>query len=168
MDLATAADLAQVAGLVAILGGGIVALVQIRHARQQRADQAAIEMVHTLQTPELIDDMLRILRLHEPSAETIRNDAAVERAALHTIFAAELLGCMVFERVIRLEVLDRVCGGFVRGSWARLRPWVEEERARTGIVNLAEWFEWLDGQLRQHPEASKAVGAHVVYRSWRP
>jgi hypothetical protein len=75
---------------------------------------------------------------------------------------------MVFERVIRLDVLDRLLGGFVRALWSRLSPWIEDERARTGVPNLGEWFEWLVLQMQAHPEPSKSAGAARHYRDWRP
>lgn len=168
MDLATWANLAEVAGLVTILGGGAVALVQMRHWQQQRADQAAIEMLRSLQGPEVIDEMYVLLGYADLTPDQVRADPRLERAALHAVFIFETLGVMVFERTLRLEVLDRMFGGFIRSIWQKLKPWVEDERQRTGVQNHAEWTQWLAEQLVANPEASKAVGAHVAYRSWKP
>jgi hypothetical protein len=168
MDLATWADIAEVAGLVAILGGGGLALLQMRNAHRQRADQAAIEMVRSLQGPELIDEMYVFLDHPSLTPAQVRADPRLEQAAIHAIFVFETLGIMVYERTLRLAVLDRMLGGFIRSIWQRIQPWVEDERQRTGVVNHAEWTEWLVDQLMAHPEPSKKVGAYVAYRSWKP
>lgn len=168
MDLDTAANLAQIVGLATIVGGGGVALFQMRHAHRQRADQAAIEMVRSLQGPGVIDEIYPILDYPSLTAEQVNADAVLKRRALHSVFLIEILGIMVYERVLRLEVLDRMFGGFIRTVWQKLKPWVEDERRRTGVGNHAEWTEWLANQLANHPEASKPVGAHVAYRSWKP
>lgn len=168
MDLATAANLAQIVGLATIVGGGGVALVQMRQANRQRADQAAIEMVRSFQGPDVIDEMYKFLSFPSLTADQVRADPDLERAALHSVFVIETLGVMVFERVLPLHVLDRMMGGFIRTIWQRLKPWVDDERRRTGVVNHAEWTEWLADQLAAHPEPSKQVGAQVAYRSWKP
>lgn len=168
MDLGTAADLAQIVGLTTLVGGGGMALAQMRHAHRQRADQAAFEMLRSLQSPGVIDEIYPLLDYPPLTAEQVHADPVLKRRALHSVFVIENLGIMVYERVLRLAVLDRTFGGFIRAVWQRLKPWVEEERRRTGIVNYAEWTEWLANQLADHPEPSKQVGAHVAYRSWKP
>lgn len=168
MDLDTAANLAQLVGLAAIVGGGGVALFQMRQAQRQRADQAAIEMVRSLQGPGVIDEIYPLLDFPSLTADQVHADPVLARRAVHSVFLLEILGVMVYERVLRLEVLDRMFGGFIRTIWQKLKPWVEDERRRTGIVNHAEWTEWLADQLANHPEPSKPVGAHVAYRSWKP
>lgn len=168
MDLKTAANLAQLVGLVTIVGGGGAFLLQMRHANRQRADQAAIEMVRSLQGPGFIDEVYPLLDHATLTAEQVRADPALQRSALHAVLIFETLGVMVYERVLRLEVLDRMFGGFIRSIWQKLQPWVQDERRRTGIQNHAEWLEWLADQLAGHPEPSKKSGAHVAYRSWQP
>lgn len=168
MDLETAANLAQIFGLATIVGGGGLALFQMFYAQRQRADQAAIETVRSLQAPELIDELYFLLGYETLGIDQIRGDPKLQRAALHAVFLFDTLGVMVYERVVPLEVLDRMFGGFIRTIWQKLQPWVEAERTRTGVVNHAEWGQWLAEQLAAHPEPSKATGAHVAYRAWKP
>jgi hypothetical protein len=168
MDLSTAANWAQIISLVTIVGGGGFALFQIRQSNRLRADQAAIEMIRSLQGPEVIDEMYQFLNHANLTAAQIRSNPALERAALHSVFVLETLGVMVHERVLRLDVLDRMFGGFIRHVWAKIRPWAQEERRRTGVINHAEWVEWLVDQLTAHPDPSKPVGAYVAYRAWKP
>jgi hypothetical protein len=168
MDLATWANIAEVAGLLTLLGGGGVALVQMHNANRQRADQAAIEMVRSLQGPKVIDEMYVLLDHADLTPAQVRADPRLERAALHAVFVFETLGVMVYERTLRLHVLDRMMGGFIRAIWQKVKPWVEDERQRTGVINHGEWTQWLAEQLLAHPEPSKQTGAYVAYRSWQP
>jgi hypothetical protein len=96
--------------------------------------------------------------------ETIRNDPALLAAALAVDSACEMWGCMVFEGVVDHRVLDRMVGGWVRGTWMRLRVWVESEREETGNVNVGEWWQWLYELLEADPDPGKKLGAHVAYR----
>ncbi len=96
--------------------------------------------------------------------ETIRNDPALLAAALAIDSACEMWGCMVFEGVVDHRVLDRMVGGWVRGTWIRLRVWVESEREEARNVNVGEWWQWLYELLEVDPDPGKKLGAHVAYR----
>ena len=71
---------------------------------------------------------------------------------------------MVFERVVDHRLLDRMVGGAVRGTWRRLRRWVEAEREESRIPNVGEWWQWLYERLEADPDPGKARGAHIAYR----
>jgi hypothetical protein len=60
-------------------------------------------------------------------------------------------------------------GGWVRGSWRRLRRWVEDERKVNRSPNVGEWWQWLAELLERDPDPGKAAGAHVSYTGplWR-
>lgn len=58
----------------------------------------------------------------------------------------------------------RTVGGWVRGSWTRLRRWVEAERAESRNPNVGEWWQWLYERLEADPDPGKAQAAHVAYR----
>ena len=81
--------------------------------------------------------------------------------------ACEMWGSIVFEGVVDQHLLDRMVGGWVRGTWTRLRPWVEAERAEKQNPNVGEWWQWLYEQLQASPDPGKVQGAHVAYRGRR-
>ena len=88
-------------------------------------------------------------------------------AAMLVPFACEMLGSIVFEGVVELHTLDRMVGGWVRGSWVRLRRWVESERVEDRNANVGEWWQWLYEQLEADPASGKALGTHVANRCKR-
>jgi hypothetical protein len=61
-------------------------------------------------------------------------------------------------------MLDRMVGGWVRGTWSRLRPWVQAERIANQNPNVGEWWGWLNDRLQEDPDPGKAYGAYVAYR----
>jgi hypothetical protein len=165
MDLATVANVAtSVAVIVAVVFG----LTELRRGARDRRDRAAVEVVRSVQTQESFRAVGRILNLPDDAdPELIRSDPAMFEAAMLVYFACEMLGSIVFERVVELHTLDRMVGGWVRATWVRLRRWIESERKEDRNANVGEWWQWLYEQLEADPDPGKAVGTHVAYRDRR-
>ena len=162
MDLATAAN---VATTVAVVIGVVFGLAELRRAVRDRRDQSAIEVVRSVESPEIRRAVIRILTLPvDTDPEVIRSDPAIADAAMLVYWASEMFGSIVFEGVVDLHVLDRIDGGWLRACWLRLRRWVEADRITTGNVNTGEWWQWLYERLEEDPDPGKALGAHVAYR----
>jgi hypothetical protein len=82
----------------------------------------------------------------------------------------EGLGYSVYARIVPLQVVADLVGGTVRLAWRKLRPYIEEERRRTGSQKTFEWFQWLAVQLERYSPGKTDLqkGAHEVYRNWSP
>jgi hypothetical protein len=165
MDFVAVANLAtSVAVIVAVVFG----LAELRRATRDRRDRAAVEIVRSIQTQESFRAVGRIMNLPDDAdPELIRSDAATVDAAMLVYFACEMLGSMVFERVVDLHTLDRMVGGWVRATWVRLRRWIESERVEDRNPNVGEWWQWLYEQLEADPDPGKTMGTHVAYRGRR-
>lgn len=162
MDLSTISELVTT---LAVVLGIIFGLVQLHHAVRARRDHAAVDIVRTVQTQEVRRAVARILKLSDDTpAELIRSDSQLLEDALAIDSACEMWGCMVFENVVDHRMLDRMVGGWVRGTWRRLRGWVESERELNRNPNVGEWWQWLYERLEADPDPGKAKGAHVAYR----
>ena len=162
LELGTIIDIAT--GIAIILGIAF-AIVELRQSNRDRRDQAAFDVVRTVQTQEVRIAVQQVLSLpNDADPKTIRNDPAVLDAALAVDSACEMWGSMVYEGVVDQHMLDRMVGGWVRGSWSRLGRWVEAEREDTGNPNIGEWWQWLYERLESNPDPGKARGAHVSYR----
>jgi hypothetical protein len=165
MDLGTAAN---VATTLAVVIGVVFGLAQLRQAVRDRRDHAAVDIVRTVQTQEVRRAVGRILSLPDDvDPDVIRGDPALLDAALAVDSACEMWGSMVFEGVVDLHTLDRMVGGWVRGTWHRLRRWVESERANSRNPNVGEWWQWVYERLEVDPDPGKAQGAHIAYRGTR-
>lgn len=159
------ATLANVVTAIAVALGVPFALLQLHFANRARRDMAAVDIVRTVQTQEVCSAVERVMRLPDNAdPELIRNDPAMLAAALAVGSVCEMWGCIVYERVVDHRMLDRMVGGWVRGTWRRLNKWIAAERAEKQNVNFAEWWQWLYELLEGDPDPGKARGAHLAYR----
>jgi hypothetical protein len=165
VDAGTVFDLATTAAIVI---GVVFGLVEVRHAVRDRRDHAAVDIVRTVQTQEVRRAIEFVLRLPDDAdPQLVRDDPDMLDAALAVDSACEMWGSMVFEGVVDQHMLDRMVGGWVRGSWSRLGRWVQAERADKRAPNVGEWWQWLAERLEADPDLGKAQGAHVAYRGRR-
>ena len=150
---------------IAVVIGIIFGLIELRQATRNRRDLAAVDIVRTVQTQEVRQAVRKIFDLPlDADPQLIRNDPELLAAALAVDSACEMWGCMVFEGVVDHKLLDRMVGGWVRGTWARLRAWVESERVETQSVNVGEWWQWLYDLLEADPDPGKKLGAHIAFK----
>jgi hypothetical protein len=165
VELATALDFVVA---VAVVVGVVFGLIELRQVARERRDHAAVDIVRTVQTQEVRRAVGRILDLADDTdPAVIRADPVLLEAGLAVDSACEMWGSMVYEGVVDLHMLDRMVGGWVRGSWRRLRKWIEAERADKRSPNVGEWWQWLYEQLEADPDPGKKVAAHVAYRGKR-
>ena len=150
---------------IAVVIGIVFGLIELRQATRNRRDHAAVDIVRTVQTQEVRQAVRRIFDLPlDADPQLIRNDPELLAAALAVDSACEMWGCMVFEGVVDHQLLDRMVGGWVRGTWTRLHVWVEAERVETQSVNVGEWWQWLYELLEADPDPEKKPGAHIGYQ----
>ena len=162
MDLATALNLVTT---LAVVVGVVFGLAEVRQGLRNRRVQAAVDIVRTVQTQEVRRAVERVFKLPDDAdPAVVRGDPVMVEAGLAVDSACEMWGSMVYEGVVDLHMLDRMVGGWVRGTWSRLRRWVESERAENRNPNVGEWWEWLYDRLQADPDPGKAAGAHVAYR----
>lgn len=153
---------------VAVVIGIIFGLVELRQAMRNRRDVAAVDIVRTVQTQEVRQAVRQVFELPlDADPDQIRNDPELLAAALAVDSACEMWGCMVYEGVVDHRLLDRMVGGWVRGTWSRLRLWVESERVATQNVNVGEWWQWLYELLESDPDPGKKQGAHIAFKGKR-
>jgi hypothetical protein len=165
MDASTWLDLATT---LAVVVGVAFGVAEVRHAVRDRRDHAAVDIVRTVQTQDVRRAVERVLRLPEDAdPETIRGDPELLEAALAVDSACEMWGSMIFEGVVDQHMLDRMVGGWIRGTWLRLGRWIEAERTDKENPNIGEWWQWLYDRLQEDPDPGKAQGAHVAYRAKR-
>lgn len=165
MDLSAVADAVVAAAVVAGVAFGII---ELRHATRTRRDQAAVDIVRTVQTQEVRRAVERVLKLPDDvDPDIIRADRALLDAALAVDSACEMWGSMVFEGVVDQHMLDRMVGGWVRGTWRRLRRWIAAERIDNQNPNVAEWWQWLYERLEADPDPGKSQAAYIAYRGRR-
>ena len=168
MDLATIANVATALTLIAGVAFGLVEAQRSRRARQERAAFAAVQAILT---PEWMKSMIIVHNIPDGSTTSaIEGDAHVLAAVQAVGVILEGLGYSVYARIVPLHVVADLMGGTVRLAWRKVRPYVEEERRRSGSQKTFEWFQWLATQLDRHSpgKTNLQVGAYEAYRGWKP
>ena len=168
MDLST---IANVATALTVLTGVAFGLIEMRRARRDREERAAFAAVQALMTPEWMSSSMIVAAIPDgTSAAELEGNPRNLEAALKIATIMEGLGYSVFARIVPLSVADDLIGGMARIAWRRFRPFVEEERERTGTQKSWEWFQWLAEQLDRHgrSKTNLKVGAPTAYRDWKP
>jgi hypothetical protein len=168
LDLSTIANVATALTVLIAVAFGII---EMRRARREREERAAFAAVQAILTPEWMRSMLVIHNLpDDASAAMIERDDRVLDAASAVGIILEGLGYSVYARIVPLHVVGDLLGGTVRLAWRKLRPYIEEERRRSGSRKTFEWFEWLAKQVERHVpgKTSLQLGAAEAYDDWIP
>lgn len=149
MGLETLANLAEIIGVLIVVGGFIFALMQILHFRRQRRDMAALELVRTFNNPEFARAIRLVMSLPSgiSAAELRQRESRYEDAALFVSVTLESVGVMVDRGVVARDVAWELMGGIVLTTWDRLNVWVRDVRREEGQEKFNEWLEWLADEM---------------------
>ncbi|MCL7976037.1 MAG: DUF4760 domain-containing protein, partial [marine benthic group bacterium] len=169
VDLQTAANLAEVLGVVIVLVGSVFAIIQLAHLRQQRRDMAAIELARSFQSPEFGQALRLLMSLPAGlSAEEFEEHGeAFLDAAMLVSLTVESVGIMVHRGVVEFDMVWGLMGGLVLGAWDRVEGWVVQVRREQGREKFDEWFQWLADRMRECEAAGEAP-AYQRFEDWRP
>jgi hypothetical protein len=125
MDLQTAANLAEVLGVLIVIVGFAFAVIQLMHFRRQRRDMATIELARSFQNPEFSHAIRCVMML--PKGVSIdglkKRGSDYENAAFLVSFTFESFGVMVHRRIVSLDMVWELMGGTILGAWERLEGW---------------------------------------------
>jgi hypothetical protein len=168
-NLSTLANMAEILGVVIVIGGLFLAVLQMRQIRQQRRELAAIELFRFFGNPKFAQAYQMVLHVPDGlSAEDIRNDEGkLEEAAMLISSTMENIGVMTFQRIVPFVIVNNLLGSSVIILWRKLENWAFALREEIGDDAAFEWFQWLaerleDYQLRDpHP-------AYITHKDWVP
>lgn len=157
----------QVVGQIALVAGASFAGYQLLRFEQGRKQAAAVQVLQNIQSPEFRAAYAHIYELPIGAPpDTIRKDKTLDDAATTVMMAFETLGVMVHNRIVPIDIVDQVIGGFLRESWRRLEPYMKWKRERLSAPRLGEWYQWLFEHLSHNPR--RAEGAYTAFREWKP
>ena len=163
------ANMAEILGVIIVIGVLFFFLLQMRQIRQQRRELAAIELFRFFASPRFTQAYRTVLHMPDNmSAEDIRTkQAKLEDAAMLIGNTMENIGVMTFQRIVPFLVVRNLLGTSVVILWHKLENWVIDLREELGSPDAFEWFQWLAERLEQfEPEEPKP--AYEVFKSWEP
>jgi hypothetical protein len=164
-DLQSLGYLANAASAAAVIVAIVFGVVQLRGERKRRESQAAVEVVRTLLTDEIMGAHFAVFNLpdgmRQAQLETL--DRETQDNVRRALFFYENLGVLVHRRVVRLDIVQDLLD--LQIPWQKLRPWVEERRELRHNPHSWAWFQWLAEQMG---DQTQGVPAHVAHRAWKP
>lgn len=168
MDAAHLLPSFQLVGQVALVVGAAIAVYQIIQVRQTNRQAAALQVITGLNTQEFRAAFNAVNDLPiGATAQQVRDAGpGLEAAAGTVMMTFETLGVLVHARVVPIDLVDQVIGGFLRESWRRLEGYVRWKRHAIGYARWGEWYQWLFEHLAQNPR--RAEGAYEAFKEWEP
>ncbi|MCH7853125.1 MAG: hypothetical protein IIB76_02210 [Proteobacteria bacterium] len=168
-DLPTLANIAEIVGVIIVIGGLIFAMLQMRQLRQQRREFAAIELFRFYGNPAFAEAYQAVLRMPDQmSAEDIKLHAAnLEHAAMLISTTMENIGVMTYQRIVPFQVVNSLIGMSTILLWSKLELWVTAMREDIGSPMAFEWFQWLAERLEQY-QVENPQPAYEAFRDWAP
>ncbi|UCF18635.1 MAG: DUF4760 domain-containing protein [Gemmatimonadota bacterium] len=168
--LNTLASLGEFLGGLAVIGGVIFAVIQIRHYRQQRRDAAALTLMQTLQSrPFMVSfRLLGSVRDGITAPELRAQGAEYEEAAIAMVSIYETIGLAVYRDIAHFDLVRELTGGVILAMWRKLAIWAEELRRERSHERYAEWFQWLAERIEEHEAREATLPAHKKLATWEP
>src|SRR5258705_12928960 len=113
VDLDVLANVSQIIGAVAIVAGGIFAVVQLQEFREQRREAMTVELLRSFSEPAHANAVAQIQELPDAaSADLLRSKGRDhERAALMIAMTYETIGLLVFHGMASFAMVQELTGG---------------------------------------------------------
>ena len=165
MTLKTALDLVTTAFIVI---GGILALLQLRQGLRQRSREAALQMLHSFQTPEFLTAVNIVFELPDGlSKSEIEARLGDKISCLLMMFGTfESLGILVFRHDLDLQMVEDFFSGVLVISGRKLQRYMDEMRQVSGRQTYYEWYQWLSELVQRREKTTAPIPSFIEFRDW--
>lgn len=156
----------QLASSAGIVLGTMFAGYQLMQSERQRRQQTALETVTRFNTQEFRAAFAKVYTLPLTASAAEVRDAGrdMEDAAQTVMMTFEMIGVLVYNRMVPVDTVDQAVGGFLRESWRRLERYVVWKRAEVGSARWGEWYQWLFEHLATSPR--RQIPAYEAFKDW--
>jgi hypothetical protein len=163
-DLSTTLNLIST---LTLIGALVFTGLQVRAANRTRREQAAIAVIQSAQSEDwtqATEVIHRARQISEGNPES--KDPKLEAAFFTIAVRLEAVGYMVFERLVNLETVDELMGGFTLIFWSRAEAWAKRLRVASQDPKAFEWCEWLAMRIAERRSKTRSRPAYLR-ESWR-
>ena len=166
MDLSGYAAIAEIAGGLALLGGGAFGLIQLREYRRRRAAQVAADLCREFTKPDLARaiTLLRTLPDDIGRDEMSRLDPVHQEAAQIVGMTFETMGLLVQKEIASFRIVQELTGGLLLMMWRKIGAWTIETRQAEGNPRFGEWMQWLAERVAERE--AQVEPAYLAHASW--
>jgi hypothetical protein len=158
----------QVVETIAVVFGVVFAILQIRQYTRNKRREAAIELLHSFQTPSFAKALNLVYNLPDGlSKEQVEERLGDEFHLVYALMTTwESLGILVYLGEIDLDMIDDFFSGPVTISWRKLEGHIKGERSLLGRDTIEEWFQWLTERLLERESKVPPLPAYVAHKHW--
>jgi len=156
---------------IAVTFGVVFAVMEWRQHSKRQEREAALELLHSFQTPDFAKALLLVYEL----PDEVRSKREIEERFgqdMHLVYALtttwESIGVLVFKGEISLNLVSDFFSGPIKLSWQKLQEYFFEQRAQHQRETIGEWFQWLAERLAEREQTEGRKPAHVAHRNWQP
>ena len=161
-------EIFQIIEAIAVVVAVGFAMVQVRQYRRDKHREAALELLHTFQTPAFA----RALNIVYGMPDGLSKDEVEKHAGdeFHLVYAMtttwESLGVLVYRGEVDLQLVNDFFSGPIVVSWRKLENQIAGERAEVGRETINEWFQWLKERLEELESETRPTPAHIAHKNW--
>jgi hypothetical protein len=160
----------QIVEALAVVVGVGFAMVQVRQYRRDKHREAAMELLHSFQTPSFARALNIVYGMPEGLSKSEVEAFAGDE--LHLVYAMtttwESLGILVYRGEIELQMIDDFFSGPIVVSWRKLENYINGERRDVGRDTINEWFQWLKERLEESESQTPPIPAFIEHKNWSP
>jgi len=144
-----------VAIALSFLIGLVFGVAQVRAAARDRRDRLTLEALHNFQSRDFVEQMQYVISHDLPAdRKELRSLPAGEQVYfLQFAQQMEMLGILVAEKLLNLDLVEKTLGNLVTSTWEKYKPISEGLRKEDLFLN--EYFQWLaeriDERMVRHP-----------------
>ncbi len=153
---------------VAVVFGVGFAIVQVRQHRREKRREAALELLHSFQTPQFAKALNIVFNLPDGlSKEEIESTVGDDFHLVYALMTTwESLGILVYRGEVGLDLVDDFFSGPIKISWQKLKGHVMGERSMLERDTIEEWFQWLTERLAERESQVPPIPAHIAHKNW--
>ncbi len=151
----TIALVANVALSLSFVVGLVFGIAQVRAAARDRRDRLTLEALRNFQSREFVELMQYIISHEMPGSRQELDALPAAEQVFYLQFAQEMemLGILVAERSIDIDLVEKTLGSFVSTSWEKYKGMADSLRKTDPFLN--EFFQWLaeriDERMSKNP-----------------
>ena len=163
-------NILQLIEIVVVIIGVVFALYQLRQYRHRQDRDAAMVLLHSLQTPEFSHGMALLFELPEGlTKEELKEHVGDNILYLNVLFATfESIGVLVYRNDLNLTLVHDFFSGPVILFWQKCGQYFEELRNETNQDTIGEWAQWLAERILDFDMKRTTLPAYTAYKDWTP
>ena len=160
LDLVTL--IANAALALSFIVGLIFGIAQVRAAARDRRDRLTLEALRNFQSREFAELMQYIISHDIPISRQAIQSLPIDEQVHFLQFAQEMemLGILVAERFIDIDLVERTLGSFVSTSWDKYKGMAHNIRKDDPF--LSEYFQWLAERITERMSKNPRKPFHEI------